>query len=463
MDRERRCGELTGTRDDQRQLVVSYLGAMEVGCVGCQVRYRGTCQQCQLRWCTLCQQNREECDVCGIPLMLTADREASGAKTSTQRPAKRPRDTEVMTVNMHRLGESFVERVTDVRRRVTVDGKVTAPGESMEFLALIQGWQSEARRERRERLLKLNDIGLRMALEHATVKDVFFIPEVHFAEEKPMLADDDGWWYQVRSVIWCRTCGKCKVRKERGGFTHEEWGKRRPAICIACDGTKGVTRVSSEKTKRIHSRVKHTSNPPARRPRAAQGRGVAIKDVTSGSEDDEVEEVEWGKCMYGVRMTPAHPWYVGRGDDKCGGEVVYSIKDIRELLSVQPGEMKRWLTTSQMGWALTREENELVNEKDEREGKPVARQLAPMISKFIRAQWESEGMENVNDERRQLLEEAVELDQIWGIWEGEEESTHEHHNWIRQPSQSGNDMRHHIEVHASHREQVWESPSASLI
>ena len=47
---ERGCGELTGTRDDQRQLVVSYLGAMEVGCVGCQVRYRGTCQQCQLRW-----------------------------------------------------------------------------------------------------------------------------------------------------------------------------------------------------------------------------------------------------------------------------------------------------------------------------------------------------------------------------------------------------------------------------
>jgi hypothetical protein len=71
-----------------------------------------------------------------------------------------------------------------------------------------------------------------------------------------------------------------------------------------------------------------------------------------------------------------------------------------------------------MGWALTREENELVNKKDEREGKPVARQLASMISKFIRAQWESEGMENVDDERRQLLEEATELDHIWGVWEG---------------------------------------------
>jgi len=118
----------------------------------------------------------------------------------------------VTTVNMHRLGGSFVEKVIDVRRRVTADGKATAPGESLEFLALIQGWQSEARRERRERLLQLNNIGLRVALEHAKVKDVFFIPEVHFAEEKPMLADDDGWWYQVRSVISCRTCGKCTVR-----------------------------------------------------------------------------------------------------------------------------------------------------------------------------------------------------------------------------------------------------------
>ena len=45
--------------------------------------------------------------------MLTADRGASGAKASTQRPAKRLRDAEVTIVNMHRLGESFVEKVID--------------------------------------------------------------------------------------------------------------------------------------------------------------------------------------------------------------------------------------------------------------------------------------------------------------------------------------------------------------
>jgi len=154
--------------------------------------------------------------MCGVPLTLTAGLGVSRSKVSTERPrAKWLRDAEVTSVNMYRLGESFVEKVSDVRRRVTVDGKARAPGESLEFLALIQGWQSEVRGKRREQLLRLNDIGLRVALENATEKDIFFIPEVHFAGEKPMLADDDGWWYQVRSVIWCRACRKCRVRKEK--------------------------------------------------------------------------------------------------------------------------------------------------------------------------------------------------------------------------------------------------------
>jgi hypothetical protein len=93
----------------------------------------------------------------------------------------------------------------------------------------------------------------------------------------------------------------------------------------------------------------------------------------------------------------------------------------------------------------------------------VARQLAPIISTFIRAQWESGELEDVDDERRQILEEATELDHIWGVWEVEKEPTNVPRKWIRQPSQSGNDMRHHVEVHASHREKEWESPSASLI
>ena len=66
-----------------------------------------------------------------------------------------------------------------------------------------------------------------------------------------------------------------------------------------CDRKKGVTRVSSKETNRVRNRVKHPPNPQARRPRAAQGKGGAVKDVTSESEDDEMEGVKWGSCMYG--------------------------------------------------------------------------------------------------------------------------------------------------------------------
>ena len=48
-------------------------------------------------------------------------------------------------------------------------------------------------------------------------------------------------------------------------------------------------------------------------------KGVEARDATSESEEEEVERVEWGTRQYGVRMSPAHPWYVGRGDDVCEG------------------------------------------------------------------------------------------------------------------------------------------------
>jgi hypothetical protein len=89
----------------------------------------------------------------------------------------------IRSVNKHQLGVHFVERLIDVRRRHTDDGKEAAPGESMEFLAQIRGWQSEERKQRKVQLLQLNDIGLRVALGHASGTNVFLIPKAHFAKE----------------------------------------------------------------------------------------------------------------------------------------------------------------------------------------------------------------------------------------------------------------------------------------
>ena len=58
--------------------------------------------------------------------------------------------------------------------------EAAAPGESLEFLAHIRGWQSEARKQRRDKVLQLNsDIGLSVALTGTAGADIFFIPGIH--------------------------------------------------------------------------------------------------------------------------------------------------------------------------------------------------------------------------------------------------------------------------------------------
>jgi len=59
---------------------------------------------------------------------------------------------------------------------------------------------------------------------------------------------------------------------------------------------------------------------------------MAASDTASESDEDEAEGAEWAGCKLGVGMSPANPRYVGRGDNTCGGEVVYTIPEIRTLL-----------------------------------------------------------------------------------------------------------------------------------
>jgi hypothetical protein len=124
--------------------------------------------------------------VCSVSLTPTINPGAGGGKSCAQRSkAKGMKSAEGVSVNMDRLGESFVENVSDVRRRATVDSKAAAPGESLEFLAQIRGWQSEARKQRRDQLLQLNDIGLRVALTRAAgAYGAESVENVEFARSK---------------------------------------------------------------------------------------------------------------------------------------------------------------------------------------------------------------------------------------------------------------------------------------
>jgi hypothetical protein len=52
----------------------------------------------------------------------------------------------------------------------------------------------------------------------------------------------------------------------------------------------------------------------------------------------------------------------------------------------------------------------------------------------------------VDDERRQILEEAAELDHIWGVWEEETEPTNIPSKWLKQYSESL-DANHKYDEH----------------
>ena len=78
-------------------------------------------------------------------------------------------------------------------------------------------------------------------------------------------------------------------------------------------------------SRRASTGKQDVNNRLARRPRAAHGRRIAAKDTTSESDEGEADGADWRKCCE-VRMSPANPRYVGRGDSTdCWGEVVYTI------------------------------------------------------------------------------------------------------------------------------------------
>ncbi len=102
-----------------------------------------------------CQQAEDQREVCDVSTKSTPNLGDSDEEYSPPVfDGKRRKCVEVIkSVNMHQLGVNFVERVLDVRRRHTDDGKASVPGESLEFLAQIRGWQSEERQKREVQLL----------------------------------------------------------------------------------------------------------------------------------------------------------------------------------------------------------------------------------------------------------------------------------------------------------------------
>ena len=97
------------------------------------------------------------------------------------------------------------------------------------------------------------------------------------------------------------------------------------------------------------------------------------------------------------------------------GSVILNVGEVRQIL---PDEEKSecqnrtvWLTTSQMGWPIHAEEDEVVSSTDIEEKRSTKRFIAPMISKFIRDRW-IDGGEAVS--QTSALRQARLFVQEWG-------------------------------------------------
>jgi hypothetical protein len=116
-------------------------------------------------------------------------------------------------------------------------------------------------------------------------------------------------------------------------------------------------------------------------------------DTQSDSDEEENSET----LSYRLKMYAADPRYITSSEDGNRGDVII------------------WLTTAEMGFSLTEEQDEVVCAKDVKEGKITDRFLAPAISRFATDTRRKAGtgahMDRQTADVRRKLED---LHQRWG-------------------------------------------------
>ena len=469
--------------------IVKFIRARESACSKCQTRLTAECRECEVQWCKRCTAQRRTCEICEAPVasgdsLEEAEQQVEDTKSQGGRKLRKMMKG-TGTVNMHVLGERFVESVSDVRATPADQQSTEDPGAGLQFLAQIRGWQSGLALARKKQLLERNDIGLAAALEWAAGTDIFFIPKGHFPGYTP---DDDaeGWWYSVKGKERCRKCFQCHRRAAHHDFSRREWVKKSPATCVLCTSGRGEKRAREGGLKRAPTENKISRNRvavgrqggrgnatgtrevsstrPKRPRRAATSTRVSLADRSESESETEIQEDEWPdhEAQVCIILVPANPQYVGRGNDSNGGEIAYTVPEIRGLLRDQPGYGQMWLTTGQMGWSLVQERNEIVNAQDNMEGKPTARKLAPAISSYIRG-LSDEAFHTTDRERKETLAAAWELDQIWGAWNDERTTEGRGAQWMESMPEDSHDIRNQITASIIRHQRCWEPPFRSQL
>jgi hypothetical protein len=132
-------------------------------------------------------------------------------------------------LNLHALGEQWIEEVTDVDI-VQTPPEECLEGEHLKFKAHIRGWKARTRKERCQDLLVKADHNLRQALLRPLWKDVLLIPRDWYPEHQPRY-ETKGWWYVPAEEVLGRACKSCNAFCETADFVG---AKRRREVSVRC-------------------------------------------------------------------------------------------------------------------------------------------------------------------------------------------------------------------------------------
>ena len=98
--------------------------------------------------------------------------------------SRHSRDRTTQCLNIHALGEQWIEEVTDVEI-VQTSQEECLEGEHLKFKAHIRGWKTETRKERCLQLLDKSDYNLRRVLLRPVWKDILLVSQAWYPEDKP--------------------------------------------------------------------------------------------------------------------------------------------------------------------------------------------------------------------------------------------------------------------------------------
>jgi len=130
------------------------------------------------------------------------------------------------------------------------------------------------------------------------------------------------------------------------------------------------------------------------------------------TQSDSDEEDGSATLTYRLKLRAADPRYITSSEDGNRGDVICTVEQVKELIArnatAEDGIATIWLTTAEMGFSLTEEQDEVVCAKDVKAGRITDRFLAPAISRFATDTW------SMNKQTAGVRRKVEDLHQRWG-------------------------------------------------